>query len=47
MPAKDPKCDGVEQESRDEEEQVEVGIQRVHGLLPAGHVLGTFRGDVP
>ena len=47
MPAKDPKCDGVQQEPGDEEEQVEVGVQRVHLLLPAGHVIGfTFGGDV-
>lgn len=37
--AEDPEGSGVEQQPRDEEQQVEVGVHLLHALFPAGHVV--------
>lgn len=45
--AEDPESGGVEEEARDEEQQVEVGVHLVHRLLPAGQVMVAGRvGEV-
>lgn len=44
MSAEDPESSGVEEQTWDEEEQVEVRVHLVHALLPAGHVVATLGG---
>ena len=39
MSAEDPESSGVEQQARDEEQQVEIGVHRLHALFPEGHVV--------
>lgn len=39
--AEDPQSGGVEQQPRDEEQEVEVGVHLVHALVPLGHIVAT------
>lgn len=42
MSEEDPESSGVEQQPGDEEQQVEVGVHRIHALLPAAHIVTTL-----
>lgn len=44
--AEDPEGSGVEQQSWDEEQQVEVGVHCLHVFVIAGQIVATGRGDL-
>lgn len=46
MSAEDPKSSGIEQQAGDEEQQVEVGVHRLHVMFPARHIMVAWRGGV-
>lgn len=41
--AEHPERRGVEQEPRDEEQQIEIGVHLLHTLFPVGQVVATWR----